>query len=309
MAFSRKAWPLRWNLVAGAILIEAVMLAALVLNNVRLIENSLHEQVDLRLGELSVLLNAAIAPSMAQLDYGPIQGVFAQSRRGDVVTYFALFDKSGKWVAGDGWPAGTPLPKVRVHPDVSSETRRFDVEMPIAIDNQIYGRLQFGLSTEFLHATRTKLVRESIAIAFIEIALSILLLTLLGAWLMRHLARLEAASLAVGQGRFDVEVNIEGADEIARVGQAFNRMTGEIKARLADLGKSEARFRTLIERAPDAIVVVGADTQRIVGAKPRAGSLFGCSREGVARREDRGFLVVTDQHPGTLLAFVEAEGL
>ena len=28
---ARKAWPLRWNLVAGAILIEAVMLAALVL--------------------------------------------------------------------------------------------------------------------------------------------------------------------------------------------------------------------------------------------------------------------------------------
>ena len=87
MASSRKAWPLRWKLVAGAVLIEAVMLAALVLNNVRLIENSLHEQVDLRLGELSVLLNAAIAPSMAQLDYGPIQGVFAQSRRGDGVTY------------------------------------------------------------------------------------------------------------------------------------------------------------------------------------------------------------------------------
>jgi diguanylate cyclase (GGDEF)-like protein/PAS domain S-box-containing protein len=279
VAFSRKAWPLRWKLIAGAVVIEAVMLAALVLNNVRLIENSLHEQVDLRLGELSVLLNAAIAPSMAQLDYGPIQGVFAQSRRGDGVTYFALFDKSGKWVAGDGWPVGTALPKVQVHPGVSSETRRFDVEMPIAIDNQIYGRLQFGLSTEFLHAARTKLVRESIAIAFIEIALSILLLTLLGTWLMRHLAKLEGASLAVGQGRFDVEVNIEGADEIARVGQAFNRMTGEIKARLADLGKSEARFRILIERAPDAIVVVDADAQRIVDANPRAESLFECSRQ------------------------------
>jgi diguanylate cyclase (GGDEF)-like protein/PAS domain S-box-containing protein len=279
VAWSRKAWPLRWKLVAGAVLIEAVMLAALVLNNVRLIENSLHEQVDLRLAELSVLLNAAIAPSMAQLDYGPIQGVFAQSRRGDGVTYFALFDKSGKWVAGDGWPAGQPLPEVQAHPAVGSETRRFDVEIPITIDNQIYGRLQFGLSTDFLHAARTKLVRESIAIAVIEIALSLVLLALLGTWLMRHLAKLEAASLAVGQGRFDVEVNIQGADEIARVGQAFNRMTGEIKVRLADLGKSEARFRTLIERAPDAIVVVDVDAQRIVDANPRAESLFECPRQ------------------------------
>ena len=71
---------LRWKLVLGSVLVEVIMLTLLVVNNVRLIERSLQEQVDLRLRELSVLLNASIAPSMAQLDYGPILGVFAQSR-------------------------------------------------------------------------------------------------------------------------------------------------------------------------------------------------------------------------------------
>jgi len=279
MPSSRPTWPLRRKLIAAAIVIQAVMLAALVMNSVQRIERSLHQQVDLRLGELSVLLNAAIAPSMAELDYGSIQGVFAASRRQDGIVYFALFDKGGKRVVGEGWPADQPLPAVQRRLDPANPVLRFDTEIPVALGGQTYGRLQFGLSTGFLHAARTALLRESIAIALIEIALSILLLTLLGSWLMRHLAKLEAASLAVGQGHYDVEVNIEGADEIARVGQAFNRMTGEIKARLADLGKSEARFRTLIERAPDAILVIDADTQCIVDANPRAESLFECSRQ------------------------------
>lgn len=95
-------WPrfsLRWKLVLGSAVIEVVMLTLLVLNNVRLIEQNLQDQMELRLRELSVLLNASIAPPMAALDYGPIQGVFAESRRKEGVVYFALFDKGGRHVA------------------------------------------------------------------------------------------------------------------------------------------------------------------------------------------------------------------
>ncbi len=97
---------LRWKLVIGSALIEIVMLTALVVNNVRLIETSLQEQVAVRLQELSVLLNASIAPSMAVLDYGPIQGVFSENRRKEGIVYFVLLDKSGRRLVSDGWPSG-----------------------------------------------------------------------------------------------------------------------------------------------------------------------------------------------------------
>jgi diguanylate cyclase (GGDEF)-like protein/PAS domain S-box-containing protein len=242
---------LRWKLILGSALIEAVMLTVLVLNNVRLIETSLQDQVELRLREISVLLNASIAPSMAQLDYAPINGVFSESMRKEGIVYFALFDKSGKQVAGDGWAADKALPLTQLQIDIKSELRRFDTEIPIGIGSQSYGRLQFGISTEFLHQARQKLVRQSMLIATAEIVLSTLLLIVLGIWLTRHLHKLEGASLAVAQGNFDVAVEVDCADEVARVGQAFNKMTQEIKHRLSDLSSSEERFRGLTALSSD----------------------------------------------------------
>ena len=242
---------LRWKLVLGSALIEVVMLSVLIVSNVRLIETSLQEQVELRIRELSVLLNASIAPSMAQLDYGPIQGVFSESRSKGELVYFALFDKSGKQVAGDGWASGKSLPSVQTNIDIHSNERRFDTRIPIRIGDQNYGQLQFGVSTEFLHLAREKLVRQSLGIAVAEILLSVILLVLLGVWLTHHLHKLEIASVAVGKGDFDVTVEVDGGDEIARVGQAFNRMTLEIKHRLSELGSSEARFRSLTELSAD----------------------------------------------------------
>ena len=242
---------LRWKLILGSALIEAVMLTILVFNNVRLIESSLQDQFELRLREVSVLLNASVAPVMAQLDYAPINGVFAESRRKEGIVYFALFDKGGKHVAGDGWAVDKALPVIQRQIDVKSELRRFDTDIPIGIGSQSYGRLQFGLSTEFLHAAREKLVRQSMAIAIAEIVLSIILLTILGIWLTRHLEKLEVASLAVAKGNFDVNVDVVSSDEVARVGQAFNRMTQEIKHRLSELSSSEQRFRSLTALSSD----------------------------------------------------------
>lgn len=242
---------LRWKLVIGSALIEIVMLATLVVNNVRLIETSLQEQVAIRLQELSVLLNASIAPSMAVLDYGPIQGVFAENRRREGIVYFVLLDKSGRRLVSDGWPMDEPLPAVQEHVDVDSSVQRFDTDIPIGIGGQTYGQLQFGVSTEFLHQARENLLRQSILIALMEVLLSIVLLLLLGVWLTRHLSKLENASLAVGNGDFDVAVEVDSDDEIGRVGQAFNRMTHEIKQRLSELGRSEMRFRSLTELSAD----------------------------------------------------------
>ncbi|MDP2134088.1 MAG: CHASE domain-containing protein, partial [Sulfuritalea sp.] len=45
------------------------------------------------------------------------------------------------------------------------------------------------------------------------------------------------------------------------------------------LRESEARFRVLVEQAPDAIVVYDADLERFVDANAQAEELFGCSRD------------------------------
>jgi PAS domain S-box-containing protein len=239
---------LRWKLILGSAFIEIVMLSLLVINTVRLIETSLREQFVIRLGEISVLLNASISPLMAQLDYGPIYGVFEESQHKNGIVYFVLFDNNGKQVAKSGWAADQPLPTIQKELDLSGDSRRFDAQIQIGIGGQSYGQLRFGISTEFLHSARAKLVRQSLAIAALEIMLSVALLVLLGIWLTQHLRALESASREVGNGNFNVIVNVTSRDEIGQVGDAFNRMTGEIKNRLLELGSRE-RLLNLSQQA------------------------------------------------------------
>lgn len=56
-------------------------------------------------------------------------------------------------------------------------------------------------------------------------------------------------------------------------------LRASLKRSSASLQASEKRFRTLIEQAPEAIVVVEANLDRIVNANPAAERLFGCGRD------------------------------
>ena len=63
------------------------------------------------------------------------------------------------------------------------------------------------------------------------------------------------------------------------------------------LQESEERFRTLIEKAPEAILLFDADLNRYVEANAKAEQLFGCSRQQLLDRGPQQFYL-TDQGDG-----------
>ena len=67
--FLRAFTSLRSRLIALTVVVEIVMISAIVWNSQRLTEEHLVRQFDLRRAEISLLLQAAIAPAMAQRDY------------------------------------------------------------------------------------------------------------------------------------------------------------------------------------------------------------------------------------------------
>ena len=56
-----------------------------------------------------------------------------------------------------------------------------------------------------------------------------------------------------------------------------------LKRMEAAASESEARFRVMVERAPEAIIVYDIDLQRIIDANAKAEKLFGCNREKLLR--------------------------
>lgn len=242
---------MRWKLVLTSVLVEVIMLAMLVWNGLRLMDDTLQQQVELRLQEVSVLLNASIASAMATQDYAPIADVFSQSRRRDGIQYFVLSDTRGKPLLADGWDINTPPPAAETNITLSSRQPLIRTQIPITLSGQVYGELHFGISTQAILEARQHLIRQSLTIAALEIILSILLLSALAIWLTRHLMQLRRASEAVGQGNYKVMLNIESGDEVGQLAATFNQMTQQIDQQLKALRDSELRFRSLLNLSTD----------------------------------------------------------
>lgn len=250
---------LRWRMIIGSVLVEAVMLSLLVFNSMRLIERSLTEQFELRLKEVSVLLNAAVGPSMAAQDYAPVHDIFAATRREQGISYLVAWDSRERPVAINGWPDAGTLPAPTSDLAEALRRERIDERVEVTVNGQSYGVLQFGVSTQFLTHARSQLVRQSLLIAGGEVLLSALLLALLSIWLTRHLKQLEDASAAFAAGHFDKPLHIQSEDEIGHLARAFNTMRDEISARIEALHQSEERFRSLSALSSDWVWEQDAD--------------------------------------------------
>jgi PAS domain S-box-containing protein len=85
---------------------------------------------------------------------------------------------------------------------------------------------------------------------------------LLGLGVTRRIAGrlegLDAAARALARGDFDHRAHVGGRDEIARLSEVFNEMAGRLRGLYETLQRSEAHFRTLIEKAADFILVLDA---------------------------------------------------
>src|SRR5439155_2537354 len=104
--------------------------------------------------------------------------------------------------------------------------------------------------------------------------------------LTRRTARLVRAAEQLAAGNLTARSDLEGRDELGRLGRAFDAMALAIATDI-DVRKrsdealriSEASYRAIFDAAEDAIFVIDIETAAIVDANPRACAAFGYSRE------------------------------
>jgi diguanylate cyclase (GGDEF)-like protein len=74
-----------------------------------------------------------------------------------------------------------------------------------------------------------------------------------GRTIVASLDRLATAANSIAHGRLDRRVEVDGTDEFARLGTAFNEMTDQLEARLKELDAERARMRESTVRFGDAL--------------------------------------------------------
>ncbi len=111
---------------------------------------------------------------------------------------------------------------------------------------------------------------------------SLLVLLALGAWVawilrrsvLERLQSMISATNRFGSGDLKARSAIRGDDELSQLGQGFNRMAQEIETQVARLAQHGNYLQSLLDGAPDAMLIIG-DDHRIVMANAAYARLVG----------------------------------
>ncbi|CAG0983151.1 Cyclic di-GMP phosphodiesterase PdeB [Rhodocyclaceae bacterium] len=235
---------LRFKLLAASLLIEATMLAVLVGNSVRLIQEHVARQAEVRIQAIELAYKTAVAVPLAARDYATLRDILDGWKRAEEVSYLAVTDRKGQLLASVGWQTGQPFPAPTPVRD-SGET--IHVAFDVDFAGTTYGHVHYGISSRFLSDARNVLFQQSVTIALLELTLTFVLLLATGYWLTRGFADLAGASQRIAAGELDVRVPVRGDDEVAVVGHSFNAMAAAVRERMEAMRESEQRFRAIAD--------------------------------------------------------------
>lgn len=232
---------LRVRLLLASLAVEAVMLALLVGNSLRLIQDHLLVQTEARITGMELAYKTAVAGPLAARDYATLRDILDGWRKAGDVAYLAVTDPEGRLLAASGWPVETPLPKRstgfaagEIHHEV----------IPVDYLGQNLGVMHYGLSLDYLEIARRELFSQSALIAVGEVVLSFVLLSLIAFWLTRRLVALTAASSRIAKGEYGIRVPTAGGDETAILAENFNSMAKAVEMRIDEL-RFQARHDSL----------------------------------------------------------------
>ena len=225
---------LRSRLIALTVVVEVVMISAIVWNSQRLTEEHLVRQFELRRAEISLLLQAAIAPAMAQRDYAAVSDTLDNAQKLQGMVSLVMYDDEGQRIASAN---------AERMAEAVGQLREFRV--PIALEQQHYGELAVGLDLGFLDEARRELLLQNVALAIVGILVSSLALGSIALWLTRRLGRLSEASHRLANGESFRLLPGSSTDDIGEVIAAFNQMASALERRMRELQDAESRQRLL----------------------------------------------------------------
>lgn len=223
---------LRSRLLFAALVVELLALAGMLFSGLLRMEEELGRQLQQHVVSLERAYQTAISVPLVARDYATLRDILDGWRQTDELHYIAVSDLQGRILAASGIAAGQTLPE----PQASVPWgQTLHVRFPVSYLGQTYGKVQLGLSTEFIAAARNRLIWQSFAIALLGIVLTTLMLLVSSLWLTRHLRTLAEAASRVAEGDYQVHVDIPTQDEIGLLARSFNAMTSAVETRVEEL--------------------------------------------------------------------------
>ena len=220
---------LRSRFLLAAILIQTLVLAALVVNGVRLINQAMEGEAHAHFEQSAKLLAAAIIAPLAEHDLAALRDLAGQMADDPGLNSLTVRDEGGQVLvqAGPGR-----------HDDGGFVTGR----VPVKLGAHAYGWIDYEFSSRSIEHVRSRLVGQSIAIGLLALLGTGLLLFISGYWISRHFQILSQTAKRIADGDLHARVPVWGQDEVGRIAQVFNQLAQSVEDNVRKAKQDEARF-------------------------------------------------------------------
>jgi two-component system phosphate regulon sensor histidine kinase PhoR len=165
------------------------------------------------------------------------------------------------------------------------------VAVPLDAPGGPVGVLRLARPTDEVYRARALVRRTVIAGALLAFGLALGVGLFVGRRVTGPVREMRAAARRMTDGDFDVTVPVLGADEIAALGGALNRMAVALREKIEGLGREQAKVRTILDAMVEGVVALD-ERGRILLLNPAARAMFSVE---AAPADGRSFLEVIRQ--------------
>ncbi|SDF50956.1 HAMP domain-containing sensor histidine kinase [Thalassobaculum litoreum] len=216
----------RLKTILGVALIQALLLAAMVVSSLYYLRASNQTQLDERARTTAKLIATMTRDSVVATDLATLDALVEQVLTNPDIDYLRVRGVGGEVLAQGGDPDALGAPfQADDSPWAVHADGRIDIAQPIDVAGRRFGMIELGLSITALQNVLDDAVPWMGAMVLIELALVGLLGLVLGQYLMRQLGSLRDGAGRVASGDFGYQIAIGGTDELAQTARSFNAMS------------------------------------------------------------------------------------
>jgi signal transduction histidine kinase len=202
--------------IIGVALIEICAFSFLILTETKIVRDTNRALYEESAHEISELFTSSITNAVISFDIAEVESSINQFMMRETVLAVTVIAANDRVMASQTNPAFSEFDSV------------FDVQMPIIIDQQNFGRVDFTYDISIVdeNSSFAKLLGFQIAIAGLLIVA--FFSYLLGRYLTYRIRELSKSVDVIAKGDLNTEVNVIGNDEIAQFAELLESMRKEL---------------------------------------------------------------------------------
>jgi diguanylate cyclase (GGDEF)-like protein/PAS domain S-box-containing protein len=254
---------LRDRFVFAAIAVQALVLAALVINDARLIDQAMETQARDHARKSAELLAAVIAAPLKERNLAALRDVAGLITQEPNLISLVVRDEAGQSL-------------VKIGPGHGEDNVSISGKVPVNLGRHTYGWVEYEFSAAFIKAARSNLVRQSLGIGLLAFLGTGLLLFLAGYWISRHFDALSQTARRIADGDFKARAPEWDEDEVGQIAKVFNQLAQSVEDHVKQAKQVEARFLAIADYTYDLEMWLSPEG-RLLWVNPSAERMLGYS--------------------------------